>query len=166
MFHEMAHQKLYVADDSSFNESYAEAVSRIGVRLWFEKDHRQQPLARYNHHLLQKDEFFKAVKIVQKNLADIYASEMEDKEKEMEKQRILAKAAVEYGGLANGWFNKNLNNAKLGSVNTYNSLVLGMMRIYNQQNHNVMLFHQEMERLGKGSREERMKILQDQVVDN
>ena len=30
----MAHQRVYVAGDSTFNESYAVAVEREGVRRW------------------------------------------------------------------------------------------------------------------------------------
>ena len=34
IFHELAHQVLYVKDDSSFNESFAAAVEREGLRRW------------------------------------------------------------------------------------------------------------------------------------
>ncbi|WP_254857262.1 aminopeptidase [Luteibacter sp. 22Crub2.1] len=34
IFHELAHQKFYVKDDSSFNESYASFVEEEGVREW------------------------------------------------------------------------------------------------------------------------------------
>jgi len=34
IFHELAHQVLYVKDDSTFNESFAVAVEREGVRRW------------------------------------------------------------------------------------------------------------------------------------
>ena len=34
IFHELAHQVLYVGDDTVFNESFATAVERIGARLW------------------------------------------------------------------------------------------------------------------------------------
>ena len=34
IFHELAHQVVYVRDDTMFNESYATAVERLGVRHW------------------------------------------------------------------------------------------------------------------------------------
>ena len=34
IFHELAHQRLYAADDSAFNEAFATAVERIGVERW------------------------------------------------------------------------------------------------------------------------------------
>jgi predicted aminopeptidase len=34
IFHELAHQVVYVKDDTVFNESFATAVERVGVRRW------------------------------------------------------------------------------------------------------------------------------------
>lgn len=34
MFHELAHQVVYIADDTAFNESFATAVERLGVAQW------------------------------------------------------------------------------------------------------------------------------------
>ena len=34
IFHELAHQLLYVKDDTSFNESFATAVEEAGVARW------------------------------------------------------------------------------------------------------------------------------------
>ena len=34
LFHEMAHQVVYAKDDTSFNESFATAVERLGLRQW------------------------------------------------------------------------------------------------------------------------------------
>lgn len=36
LFHEMAHQALYVKNDTAFNESFASFVEETGVRLWLE----------------------------------------------------------------------------------------------------------------------------------
>ena len=34
VFHELAHQVVYVKDDTQFNESFAVAVEEAGVRRW------------------------------------------------------------------------------------------------------------------------------------
>lgn len=34
MFHELAHQQLYIKNDTEFNEAYADAVAHIGVTKW------------------------------------------------------------------------------------------------------------------------------------
>ena len=45
MFHELAHQVVYVRDDSTFNESFAVAVEREGVRRWLAVTGRGAELA-------------------------------------------------------------------------------------------------------------------------
>ncbi|MGH8246394.1 MAG: aminopeptidase, partial [Gammaproteobacteria bacterium] len=35
IFHELAHQRLYIEGETDFNEAFADAVALIGVRLWF-----------------------------------------------------------------------------------------------------------------------------------
>ena len=44
IFHELSHQLLYVKDDSTFNESFAVAVERAGVRRWLEATGRRAEL--------------------------------------------------------------------------------------------------------------------------
>ena len=36
LFHELAHQRLYLKDDGQFNESYASFVEQAGVKAWLE----------------------------------------------------------------------------------------------------------------------------------
>lgn len=38
LFHELAHQVVYVAGDTAFNESFATAVERLGTPLWLETE--------------------------------------------------------------------------------------------------------------------------------
>ena len=42
IFHELAHQRLYVAGDSTFNESYAATVERAGIERWLEAHSTRQ----------------------------------------------------------------------------------------------------------------------------
>jgi predicted aminopeptidase len=50
LFHELAHQKCYVGDDSKFNEGFAVTVEREGARRWLRSnrqhsalDHKEEP---------------------------------------------------------------------------------------------------------------------------
>ena len=36
IFHELAHQELYINDDSAYNEAFATAVADEGLRRWLE----------------------------------------------------------------------------------------------------------------------------------
>jgi predicted aminopeptidase len=47
IFHELAHQVVYVPDDTMFNESFATAVERIGGRRWLQQQGRRRARAAY-----------------------------------------------------------------------------------------------------------------------
>ena len=48
VFHELAHQVVYVADDTSFNESFATAVERLGGARWLAKYGSEATKAEYD----------------------------------------------------------------------------------------------------------------------
>ncbi|MBF0454633.1 MAG: aminopeptidase [Magnetococcales bacterium] len=160
MFHEMAHQKLYLSDDSTFNESFAQAVSQIGVRLWLKESGREDLLAEYDRYLSQQSHFLEGVGVVRKQLERVYQSRLSPAKMAVEKQKVLQAAATHHGpGLANGWFAKGVNNAKLASVNTYSRLVPQLLRVYEELGEDRARFYQEMERLAALSKEEREAVL-------
>ena len=47
MFHELAHQVVYVAGDSAFNEAFAVTVEQAGLQRWLEKNGQRAELERY-----------------------------------------------------------------------------------------------------------------------
>jgi len=47
IFHELAHQLVYVRDDAVFNESFATVVEMEGARRWFESRHGRDQLQAY-----------------------------------------------------------------------------------------------------------------------
>ena len=42
IFHELAHQQLYLRGDTAFNESYASFVEEVGVTLWLQSANRER----------------------------------------------------------------------------------------------------------------------------
>ena len=47
IFHELAHQVAYAADDTTFNESFASAVERIGGQRWLQQHASAEARAEY-----------------------------------------------------------------------------------------------------------------------
>ena len=53
IFHELAHQVLYVTGDTSFNESFASAVEEFGMQRWLRSRDEQRDLERYRARRLR-----------------------------------------------------------------------------------------------------------------
>ena len=134
IFHELAHQVVYVQGDSKFNEAFASAVEEAGVDRWLElygNDAMREAYARYN---ARRQDFMDLLVKHRQMLADNYASKATVKKKREEKARIFASLKEEYKALKASWggyngydrfFSESLNNAHLASVATYNDLLPG-----------------------------------------
>lgn len=128
IFHELAHQVVYVKDDATFNESFARAVEIEGTLRWLA--HRQDAagLAAYRASLARADFFFESVKATRDALAELYASPLDAAAKrqgkarifealrETQRQRVALDAAW---SVYDPWFAGELNNARLAAVATY-----------------------------------------------
>ena len=73
MFHELAHQSIYVTDDSPFNEAFATAVERLGGQRWLAR-HGTDASRQADAALEQRRTAFRAlVRETRGELAAIYA---------------------------------------------------------------------------------------------
>ena len=61
IFHELAHQIVYVRDDSEFNESFAVTVEQEGVRRWLERHGSAQDKSVYERMRQQREEFTRLI---------------------------------------------------------------------------------------------------------
>ncbi len=134
VFHELAHQVVYVQGDSKFNEAFATAVEEAGVNRWLElygNDAMREAYVRYN---ARRQDFMDLLVKHRQMLADNYASKASVKKKREEKARIFASLQEGYKVLKANWggyngydrfFAESLNNAHLASVATYNDLLPG-----------------------------------------
>jgi predicted aminopeptidase len=138
IFHELAHQVLYVQGDSSFNEGFASVVEEEGVRRWLEASARTADLEafrRQREDYLQVASLFEATRA---RLRALYARELPPQDMRAAKQAELAelKSAYEARPRSSGnsrsnfdaWFEKGVNNAHLASVATYQDCVPGLRR--------------------------------------
>jgi predicted aminopeptidase len=72
VFHELAHQVLYVKDDTPFNESYATAVERLGSATWLAQHASPEARAQYARFDGRRSEFRALVREARQALAEIY----------------------------------------------------------------------------------------------
>ncbi len=132
VFHELAHQRLYVGDDSTFNESFAVVVEREGVRRWLAAQGSGRERAAYAAARARSDEFLALLREVRARLARLYDSAASDQQKRAGKgrefvalRRAYARMRQRWGdaGGYDAWFARPLNNARLALVATYDGLV-------------------------------------------
>ncbi|HKS35641.1 MAG TPA: aminopeptidase [Verrucomicrobiae bacterium] len=73
LFHELAHQRLFVASDTDFNEAFATAVAEEGVRRWLGARGHRAALEDYELDLRRKEQFVVLVSKARDELATLYA---------------------------------------------------------------------------------------------
>jgi predicted aminopeptidase len=142
IFHELAHQTLYVKGDSQFNESFAVAIEEEGVERWIAQYGNENMLQTHIASTVRKNDFLALLAKYQRQLSDNYASNESAEKKLAEKQRILHALQDEFRAVKVGWngysgydrwFARPLNNAHLASVMTYHSLVPGFRALMKRQ---------------------------------
>lgn len=136
LFHELAHQVVYVRDDTAFNEAFAVAVERAGFERWLA--HRgEQPSAARRDREQRQQRFVAAVEAARRDLAALYARPLGAEAMRVAKLARLAELTrelrtveAEYGGRAgfSRWLEIGLNNAHLASVASYWQCVAGFER--------------------------------------
>jgi predicted aminopeptidase len=137
IFHELTHQLLYVADDSSFNEALATVVEEEGVRRWLSSQGRSADL---RLHLVQQQHYREVVGLLnatRNELRTVYASGLGAAQMRERKRAAFASLHAAFAALKAQWGTdaplgsrvaSDLNNAYLASVATYYSCVPGFER--------------------------------------
>ena len=162
IFHELAHQQLYIKDDTTFNESFAVAVEREVVRRWFQHHDDAQGFKRYRELLVREERFVQLILESREHLAELYTRDLDSEQMRAKKSDIFSNLRTQYHqrsewfgqGFAQ-WFDEDLNNAKLALIATYHDQVPAFERLLAQHNGDLSAFYQEVENIGALSREER-----------
>lgn len=142
VFHELAHQVVYVKDDSQFNESFAVAVEEAGVERWMERYGNERLRVAYAKYDGRKQDFLDLLLKYRKQLEADYASNTTKQEKLRRKAEIFQALKDEYqtlkmnwGGYGgyDRWFAEPLSNAHLASIATYHDYVPGFRTLLSQE---------------------------------
>jgi predicted aminopeptidase len=159
MFHELAHQLIYVPGDSEFNEAFAMSVERAGVARWLESKGRSAELAAYRERMQQQAALQHILAAGRTQLAQLYGRTLPVGELRARKQEVLAAtvaAARDYEGRAglrtgyDAWFEAGLNNAHLASVATYFDCVPGFERLLAAQGGDLQAYYAQVRALARG----------------
>lgn len=132
LFHELSHQVLYVGDDTMFNESFAVAVEREGMRRWLIQPGHEELRPGYEKRRARQAEFVRLIGDYRGRLETLYTSALPADEMRERKAAILRELEREYRRMKsewNGftgydaWFSRPPNNAMLASVAIYTRYV-------------------------------------------
>ena len=168
VFHELAHQLVYVKGDTMFNESFASAVEEEGVRRWLEREGTPAQRAAYADSRRRRSEFVALVIKYRAELAAFYDRPAEPEEKRAGKQRMFAQMQDEYRALKVSWggfagydrlFAHGANNALLASVASYSELVPAFRALLAQKDGDLPAFYRAVRDLAKLEKAERDKGL-------
>jgi predicted aminopeptidase len=164
LFHELAHQVVYVPGDSEFNEAFATVVEEAGLQRWLAARGRLEDLTGWHEQRERNAQFIALLLQTRERLEALYVSDVPDSEKRDRKQYefgVLKLRYVELKKQWNGypgydaWFNRTLNNAHLISAATYYGCVPGLKRVLQAVDGNLPRFYEAARQLAKQSREER-----------
>lgn len=170
IFHELAHQLLYVEDDTTFNESFATAVEQEGLRRWLTTKNDSNALMDYQIDYQRRRQFIQVVMKYRKQLESLYAEDLPTLAKRdakagvfdglRDEYRLLKQQWEGYSGY-DLWFSKPLNNAQMISVSTYYDLVPEFLRLLQHTEYNLEMFYKECQNLAQQTKEERRARLEE-----
>jgi predicted aminopeptidase len=183
VFHELAHQVVYVADDTSFNESFATAVERLGGARWLAKYGSEATKAEYAVYDGRRRQFKALTKATRLQLSQIYGENKpvagniyasnaiknivknteKDDEKTKIKHEIIESFKSQYELLKTSWngyagydnWVKQANNAAFGALAAYDDGVPQFEALFEQQGGDWLKFYAAVKSLAAMPKEVR-----------
>jgi len=161
IFHELAHQLLYVKNDSEFNEAFAMTVEQEGLARWLAARGRSAELVLYQQRRAQQQAVTRLFDQGRSELAQLYAAtaaqpaaqRRELKQHTMAEISAAVRSYQQQQGIRGGydaWLQSGLNNAHLASIGTYFDCVPGFQRLLAEQHGDLPAFYAAARKLGEG----------------
>src|SRR5437868_3811642 len=165
IFHELAHQLLYVRDDSQFNEAFASTVEDEGLERWLRHLGAGERLRQLRERDADAAAFADLMAQARSRLARLYASGAPRVEMRARKAEVLAGLAGKMRALEQrrgvsyplyeDWIAAGLNNARLASVSTYYGCLAGFRRVLAESGNDLARFYAAVRELSRLPRTER-----------
>jgi len=171
IFHELAHQVLYVKGDTQFNESFATAVERLGSERWLALHGSESARKEYAEFDARRRQFRALSAATRTRLLEIYKPNASTP---MDRQTLLVmkNAAMldfrdDYVRLKAGWdghhaydaWVADANNAAFGAQAAYDELVPGFEALFDQNGKDWQRFYDAVTQLADKPAVERTRLL-------
>lgn len=171
IFHELAHQVVYVKDDTMFNESFATAVERVGGARWLAANASEAVKEEYAQFDGRRRQFRALTLSVRRELEGLYRDRREGRLDEgataARKAQVLAKFREDYAALKAGWggfagydsWVARANNALFGAQAAYDELVPGFEALFEREGGDWQRFYDAVKQLAARPKNERREAL-------
>lgn len=169
IFHELAHQVVYVRDDTVFNESFATAVEREGVQRWLQARGSPQLREEWEQSEQRRAGFLQLLISTRDALDQVYSSAAPDEQKRERKRALFGELQQRYRALRDGpwggyrgydrFFAQDLNNANLAAIGAYNDRVPAFEALMHRTGGDMAAFFREVKRIAALRKDERNREL-------
>ena len=170
VFHELAHQVVYVRNDTVFNESFATSVERLGGERWLQTRATPQAQADYARFDQRRRAFRALTGSVRQRLQALYRdTALDDATKLARKATVMDEFRRDYADMRSRWdgfagydgFVARANNASFAAQAAYDELVPGFMALFEREGRDFARFYDAVRVLAERPREERQSTLRD-----
>jgi len=174
IFHELAHQVAYAADDSVFNESFATAVELIGARAWLAEHGAEAARLTDELQLRRRQAFLALAMRYRERLDSLFAGAEADADKRRAKAQLMSEMRADYAReqvdaasplygyrAYDGWFER-ANNASFAVLAAYHELTPAFEALYERSGRDWPRFYAEVRRLAAEPRAQRRQQINPQ----
>lgn len=170
IFHELAHQQLYAAGDTVFSESFATLVEQEGMIRWLGSRGDQAGLCDYLHGLERRRDVHALFDAARDRLRAIYTGNAPEAERRDAKAAEIAQLRDKYRRLRaqwtgppylDGWFDGDINNARLGALAAYDRYVGALRVILDGEGGDLRSLYRRAARLARLRPQERAEVLRE-----
>jgi len=183
LFHELAHQQLYVGDDSTFNESFASFVEQEGLQHWLRYLSEKNPDRDYSAvedalkaRRTRRDDFIDLLSQTREDLETLYSSNVDRETMRERKRARFEQMRDEYRAIKeskwdgyvgyDAWFAREMNNSRLVSIGTYNDYIPAFHALFVQSGSSFAEFYAAAHELAELEASERTKKMQQLLAES
>ena len=169
VFHELAHQVVYVQNDTAFNESFATTVERLGGARWLARA-SDQARADYATFDSRRRAFRALTRATRERLKAIYDdAALADGTKLQQKLTVMNDFRQRYAALKAGWngyagydpFVTRANNASFAAQAAYDEWVPAFEALFEREGRDFARFYDAVRTLASRPKDERHAALRE-----
>ena len=169
IFHELAHQVVYVRDDSEFNESFAVTVEQAGVERWLARYGSPDERLSYGVMRQRRDDFVNLIETYREKLDALFKARLGADVTRAQKTRLYAEMDADYHKLKAKWggfagydrfFAEKPNNAVLASIAIYTKKVPAFQALLAREGGDLKRFYAAARELARKTKAERTAELE------